>query len=304
MWIQKTRGSVSHLAYSLDGRFLYTLDSSEKLTAWDVASHTDTRIAEGLSLNPDTARGITPLTDNRLLVRTERFTVLDNAGKVRQKFNPSGLDPKGYAQIHNDGRVSFVKMEERRRTIVQCELGADSPKPVYTLPQSVDERAQISRFEWSHDEKSLVLLFTGYVVDGKVNQGQTCIVEQHDLIPVTDSWGTYRVKFSPDGRTLIVFSNSPEHFALWDVASRSMRVARVECSMPWGLFAFNPVYPLFAACQKDGTLAVWSLADGRPIQSLEFGLGKSLRFVAFSPDGLTCAVAGTNKQFAVFDVEV
>ena len=38
--------------------------------------------------------------------------------------------------------------------------------------------------------------------------------------------------------------------------------------------------------------------------SLDFALGKYVTCAAFSPDGLTCAVGGSNKQFAVFDVDI
>jgi hypothetical protein len=61
-------------------------------------------------------------------------------------------------------------------------------------------------------------------------------------------------------------------------------------------------------------LSLVSLETGEELRTLDFDAGKpppqqSLRFspvtcAAFSPDGLTCAVGGSNKQFAVFDVDV
>ena len=61
---------------------------------------------------------------------------------------------------------------------------------------------------------------------------------------------------------------------------------------------------MFAALNADKVLTLFGLDTGDPIRSLDFALGRSVRCVAFSPDGLTCAVGGSNKRFAVFDVDL
>ncbi|MCE9561921.1 MAG: WD40 repeat domain-containing protein [Planctomycetes bacterium] len=300
MWIQKTRCGVAHIAFSLDGRFLYTLDTGGGLTVWDVATHSGLRIpTEGFLLG-NYPYGIHPLPDGRLLIRTTVFTLLDKSGELILSSNPSGLNPRAFAQIRNDGQIAFVG--PTRRTILAGTLGIDSTKTVFALPKSFDPFEQFNRFDWSRDGNRLTVLFSS---DQSVGLFEMMAENKpREIARITGIPRAYRLKFSPDGQTLIVFSNSPEQFSLWDVSTQSMRVTGVECSMHWGLFAFNPVYPVFAKCQKDGTLAIWSLDDGRPIRSVDFALGKHIRDVAFSPDGLTCAVGGSNKQFVVFDVDV
>lgn len=300
MWVQRVPGGgVNHIAFSLDGRFLYTLDTGGGLTVWDVASHQG-RKANVEHLRRKVARqGIYPLPDGRLLIRTDRFSILDPDGNVTTHPAPPGLGMHEYVQVLSSGRTYYGT--PWRWTILGCDLGAETAKTAFTLPDALHP-ATIDRFDWSPDGRSLAVLFSG---ETRILLFEQVATDAQAVVPVAGfPPRAYRVKFSPDGRTLVVFSNTPDRLTLWDVASRSVRVGGIECSMPRGLFAFNPVYPLFAACQADGTLAIWSLDDGRVVRSLDFALGRAVRCVAFAPDGLTCAVGGTNKQFAVFDVDV
>jgi WD40 repeat protein len=70
------------------------------------------------------------------------------------------------------------------------------------------------------------------------------------------------------------------------------------------LFAFNPTLPVFVGLNAKKVLTLFSTGTGEPIRSLDFALGKKVKCVCFSPDGLTCAVGGSNKQFAIFDIDV
>jgi WD40 repeat protein len=316
MWIQKLRGGVQHLAYSLDGRFLYTLDTGGVLTIWDVATHTGMPTATAMYCRGNYPRGLHPLADGRILIRNERFPVIevdgdfvstqfvliDQSGNVSASDGPPGLN-NAFAQINRHGRTYYL--DPTQRTILGCDLGSRTPKPVFTPPDGEGLPTRISRFDWSNDGTSLVVMFGGgpLVVFERTAGGKS-----YDATPIEGEPLAIRVCMSPDGKTVIVFSGRGIgnflRFSLWDVPTRSVRVRGVECSLPWGLFAFNPVYPLFALCQQDGTLAIWDTDDGRPVRSLDFALGRSVRSAAFSPDGLTCAVGGSNKQFAVFDVDM
>lgn len=112
------------------------------------------------------------------------------------------------------------------------------------------------------------------------------------------------VRFAPDGRTLAVFSG--REVLMWDVSRGVSRgkPATLAPQPPDATFAFHPVAPLFLALDRARHLTLFSADTGEPIRSLDFGLGKRVACVAFSPDGLTCAVGGSNRQFAVFDVDL
>jgi WD40 repeat protein len=119
-------------------------------------------------------------------------------------------------------------------------------------------------------------------------------------------------RFAPDGKTLVLYAS--DHIAIWDMASAAYRVEKIECDRPYWMLAFHPTVPVVALRRRDGLLSLVSLETGEELRTLDFDAGKpppqqSLRFspvicAAFSPDGLTCAVGGSNKQFAVFDLDV
>jgi WD40 repeat protein len=90
---------------------------------------------------------------------------------------------------------------------------------------------------------------------------------------------------------------------LWDAAAHRPRAEQIQCMADRRL-VFNPIFPVFAAVNRDDVLGIWSLETGAPLRALDFELGRRVRCACFSPDGLTCAVGGSNKQFAVFDVDL
>ncbi len=72
--------------------------------------------------------------------------------------------------------------------------------------------------------------------------------------------------------------------------------------------AFHPSKPLFAFCTSKppkgwpGTAWFGDLETGEPVAVPDPGFKAASR-VAFAPDGLTCAVGSTNREFAVFDLD-
>jgi len=66
----------------------------------------------------------------------------------------------------------------------------------------------------------------------------------------------------------------------------------------------HPTAPVMAGWNRDWTLKLLNLDTGEPIRAPHFNIGRYTECAAFSPDGLTCAVGGSNKQFAVFDLDL
>jgi WD40 repeat protein len=300
MWVQKVPGGgVDALAFAPDGRTLYTLDGGGWLTAWDVAARAGRRLAHGLYRRYDLAR-LYVLADGRVVVRADAFSVLDPAGVLLRQSEPPGLGNNSYAHVRPDGRVYYSR--DRQRSAAAWNLGTGAPEPGFDVPDEVPLLSFVRNFELSPDGRSVVVVLDhhGPAVLFGLADDRTL----RDLVPVAGVGPVHRARFSPDGHTLVTTTVTPARLAVWDIPTRTVRAKGVAFSPTRGLFAFNPVYPLFAALREDEALAVWRLEDGRPVRALDFALGRYVRCVAFSPDGLTCAVGGSNKQFAVFDVDL
>jgi hypothetical protein len=302
MRIQKVPGgAVTHLAYSPDGRTLYTLDSGGWLSAWDTATFAGGRIAHGPWAKANFPRGLYALSDGRLLIRTEEFTLLDSAGTILGRSAPPKLSQHSDAQVRPDGRVYYIG-RTTYRTVTGWDAVAQSPVPGFALPDSINLLALLQHFDIAPDGRSVAASFQND--ETPVLFTKTESSELRDPVPITGVRTIYGGRFSPDGQTLILFLLYPTRLALWDIASRSVRAGDIKYDPENGPFAFNPAYPLFAVRAIDGAFTVRRLSDGQPVQSLDIPLGKSIPCAAFAPDGLTCAIGGSNKQFAVFDVDI
>ncbi|MBY0458995.1 MAG: WD40 repeat domain-containing protein, partial [Gemmataceae bacterium] len=109
------------------------------------------------------------------------------------------------------------------------------------------------------------------------------------------------VRFSPDG-TALVWMHGGE-IRIWNAADLSVRVPLVSCYSAYSTFAFHPTAPVFAVTREWREFSLFRLDTGAPIRTFDLAIG-SPSCAAFAPDGLTCAVGGSNKQFAVFDVDL
>ena len=93
---------------------------------------------------------------------------------------------------------------------------------------------------------------------------------------------------------------------MWDVSRGApwSKPVNIDTKHDEATFAFHPTAPVFIAINRDKHLTFFGTETGEALRSLDFALGRYVQCVAFSPDGLTCAVGGSNKQFAVFDVDL
>lgn len=94
--------------------------------------------------------------------------------------------------------------------------------------------------------------------------------------------GVEMLAYAPDGRTLCV-ADVGRRVTERDTVTRTGReLFTMTQSAKWGMF-----------CATGGRFLV-----------IRFAVGKRVTCAAFSPDGLTCVVGRSNKQFAVFDIDV
>jgi WD40 repeat protein len=292
MWIQKVPGGgVIGLAYSPDGRTLYTADRGCGYTAWDTTTRKGRQVFYILGLHGRIA----------LAAAGRYFLVKDYRGvfiwDLVAGAKVDGLDASiAYDSVPVPGSNRVLYRSEDRLSLLAWEPGgaADAqfagpfPNPVRAYDLSPDART----IAYTADSTFEAILFD---LARKTEKAR---------FPTPSGWGVWGMRFSPDGRILAVFSAA--QVQLWDISSRTRLSGAVDINTRFGelTFSFHPSAPVFVAVDREQNLTLFCAEGGEPIRLLDFALGRKVQCVAFSPDGLTCAVGGSNKQFAVFDVDV
>lgn len=293
MWIQKVpAGGVEGLAFSPDGRTLYAADRSGRVTAWDVLARTPTTLHQLVKSRPWNKHTLQITADGRFVVAGgEWMAVVDTTGAGDHFILPREFNRYSARLDHTRPRV--LRLDPHLHQIMSLDLDPRAPGPTFG-PWPVVQPPR--DFDFSPDGRTLVVIdSSGVLSEWEVETGQ-------ELRRVQLMWHTtrpYRVRFSPDGRTLLVFGDGVRPY---DVASLSPRGEPATCDL--FVLAFHPTLPVFFAPNHRRTATLYSLETGAELRALDFALGQAIQCVAFSPDGLTCAVGGSNKQFAVFDVDV
>jgi WD40 repeat protein len=293
MWIQKVpAGGIDGLAYTPDGRTLYTAARGGSFSAWDTVTHAG-RI---LCYTPGgSTRGL--VASGRILVARRFPLVLAwelGSGREIGHLNPS-VPYDALFVPGNDERILYRSNDRLSLLAWEPERGALDAK--FAGPFSSEIRA----YDISPNAQTIAIAYTASrtvsLHDATASNGLTRSEEFWSGLV----WG---VRFSPDGRTLAVFSGGQLH--LCDLPSLARRGEPVNIDSRHGdaTFAFHPTAPIFITLNHEKHLTLFSSETGEPLRSLDSALGRYVRCVVFSPDGLTCAVGGSNKQFAVFDVDL
>jgi hypothetical protein len=247
------------------------------------------------------AYSLAPLADGRLLYRENDFLLLGPDGALLANVD---LTPgrRGYEQICPDGVVYYQQDRDHHRSILGWDLGAGEPVPRFTIPELAGFTTYSLTFALAPDLRTMFVAYDHRWPRVVFEVGADR--ELRNPLTIPEAGEAYLGRFSPDGRTLALLHLYPSWVGLWDVPGRAIRVNKIVCSSDAAFLDFHPTAPVFTSLNPDGVLTLYSTETGEAIRSLDFALGKKVTCVRFSPDGLTCAVGGSNKQFAVFDVDV
>ena len=298
MWIQKLPAGVRALTFSADGRALYVLDARGVISAWDTAARTGQpvhRVASGPrrhEVELGTACG-----DRFLVLQFPAFAhIWDLAAGAEHARLP--VEPNGFRPQLDPTRRLLVAPDSQRERLATWDVAERKPGPPLLRADPTTDR--FGEFAATADGNTIAVRTAQRQValyDRPANRAFARFDSAPAIGPIE------QLAFSPDGKTLALFG--VDRIALWDVASRTVRAGRVFCCLPAHVSAVHPTLPVIAARNSNLHLTLFSLDTGEPLRALDLAVGSStVSCTAFAPDGLTCAVGGTNKQFAVFDVDL
>jgi WD40 repeat protein len=295
MWIQKVPGGgVLALAYSPDGRTLYTKDGGGWVSKWDVQTRTGTRLfCAGHAHRYYGGFGLAGNGRYLAVIGTPVIAV-ETATDRSESWAPSAMTTESvvpYA-VQPDPRAPRLLVLNQNGSVTTWDLRGGAPGPP---APDVGPPATPLYFEMAQHGQALVRTRDGFA-----------LYELPAGVVARFSPDIGRAIFSarpaPDGCTAVLIGGHAVY--PWDYKTGTLRRDRIVCYLPGAIFAFHPSAPVFAALNANGQLTLFDLNTGGALRTLDFGLGVRVHCVAFSPDGLTCAVGGSNKQFAVFDVDL
>ena len=285
MWVQRVGAGVDRVAYSADGKTLFTHDGGAWVYAWDVATrarrklfpldHNDRCSVYGFFVAGDylviTPRGYTRVWDL-------------NAGAWHTALS----EYPGYGHGHPATTGTAVQFVRKNRK------GVDTYDiPTGRLVSALDAPPRLGPvYVFAVAPNGDTVMVDNAAKSALVRAGG-------ESVALPDFYGS-AIRFSPDGKALLW---PHDGVGIWNAADLSVRVEKVPCHSPHSGLEFHPTAPVFAARNDDRNLVLFSLDTGEALRTLDLGIG-FVRCMAFSPDGLTCAVGGRTKQFAVFDVDI
>jgi hypothetical protein len=308
MWIQSVAGGgVEQLAYAPDGRTLYTRDTSGWITAWDIAARTKKRLFQLAPDKPEryNVGGMFTADAGRYLVVQviDYARVWDVANNVLLPDLPGGC-ARGRMKPARSGSAVYCIPTTDPATIASFDLATGQPGP------TLDASEPLVDFDFTPGGEQLALLTRGQRVKlldpvrgqrvnllDPVTGSRTMLALPNTRFPAT------KVQVLPDATGLVRVGVS--ELTIWDFATAAPRCAPVMCHMLSMVFALHPRAPIFAALNANRHPTLYSLQTGEALRSLDLAIRSAfLQCACFSHDGLTCAFGGSNKQFAVFDVDL
>jgi WD40 repeat protein len=317
MWFGNVGAAIETIAFSPDSRALYTgiypSAAGNRVDVWDVTARTSRTVVPTGA--PEARAWFTPSPDGHHLVgitfRTTQEALLVRDAATGDLISRTELPAHSHA----------IRLAPDVRSVWGFDYYPDGGWWRWDrFAQAPPERVAVP---WPGDLRSADLWHTAIHPDGRTfavgERGPTIVVfDTTTGEELARLQGTPKIPlptekvftFNPAGDRLVVFGGGGILTAFEWPSGRLMWIKK-----PGGQvghvreLVFHPTRPIVAyptpkppkAWPSVAWFADVNTGDSIPVPHPGF---KSAGCLAFSPDSLTCAVGGSNKQFAVFDVDL
>jgi RNA polymerase sigma-70 factor (ECF subfamily) len=294
---------VRGVAFSPDGKVVWTCAEDGRVLAWDVATGkeriramTDRTKCLALAISPEGKRvligGTTEATEGK--GNAPRKVDVGVMALYTKQFKGAGI----WREVSDAGVRAVAFSPDGKRVAAACDNGlvlvrdAEAGRIVKTLGRK--EYGRITTVAFSPDGKLLAAGSAHKKVRfWDMATGRETPVELNPPGAVTT------VQFSPDGRTLVTAGDGKVY--LWDVAA-GKELFRFEAGKEGArAAAFSPDGKLIVAAGPEGRLRGWQATTGEGPWSVEANK-KGVNAVAFSPDGELLATAGADGEVRLWPV--
>jgi eukaryotic-like serine/threonine-protein kinase len=272
-----------NVAFSPDGRELFSSGTERMIRAWDVATGSETATSlEGhtgwvypLATSPDGHWLASGSGDTTVMIwnvnshKPERRLLGHIAGVQALTFSPDGRI------LASGGRDHTIRLWDMNTGQQLCLLRGHSGV-VNSLSFSPDGHWLVSQSK-----------------DGLVKLWDVTSAVQGHTLTGSPIW-LQHVALSPDGRRLATVGVDSVAVSLWELPTRS-------CSFLTGhsntvmCTAFSPDGNILATGSHDQTARLWNVNDGKALATLSNGF--PVGSLAFAPDGRTLVVGGSSWYF-------
>ncbi len=306
------RGGVRALAYAPDGGTLYAVTGAGRVQAWDAGTRAGRELfrVDGVDY---LAVAVNPVTHDLLVHARSNSTICGywawRPGLGRLVNPPHGRpwpDPDltgGFNWISDDvlsmSETTAMAFDAVGKAIYCLKPGGDRVvREQYTGPaarpsRGFDRLVQAAvRLAGTPDGRRIAVA----TARGTVVVWDTAADELVAQVKLAGGTRPTAIALSSLGTLAVALA---DELRFYDADTGTLTAAAVT-ARPMTHVAVSPASDAVVTADGSAAITVWDAA-GRVSSRFDWKVGR-VRALAFAPDGLTCAVGGTARPFAVFDV--
>ena len=281
------------LAFSHDGKTLASGDDAGNIQLWD----TDTRTKRlTIKAGSNHIGELAFTTDNATLISASRGDLIEwsvaTGEQIAAHIIPKGAASSGGTLTFNDRtgfRLKASVFTPNSKTFATRR--SKSEHSIYEIWDITSDHLQQRPIEIRYQWGPIALAPDGNTFVSSNHRNAIIFLwdahTSNQLATLKISNAVCAIRFSPDGKTLIVGTGNKE-IQLWDLATYQ-QIGTLEahehaiCEL-----AFSPDRTLLASGDTGGKIHLWEFSTRRHLATFE-GHKKDVRALAFTPDGKTLA---------------